>query len=441
MAKTTGKRGLVLQGGGAKGAYQFGCLLAFAERGVTFDAVAGTSVGALNAFLWSSGSLREGEELYRNLSQDDIYPFRLSGVFGKLRAVLTGLAHGIRYTLDGARLSPSVRSAVSVGFVLPYLCLALWYVLRFMPFSWGTIYLLVGIFGSAYVAHRHGEDRDVGTIYCHFLPAYIMAALIAWGALLFARDKLAADMQSFMIAAAVVSSAILGLALSTVLLWKSTSLKAEPLRATIERLASRTVRVPTYATVAVVAKRFDRTNPTWQPRSIDDQGPRTPLEALEVRARYIDLQDRGADGRVEIPLASAALPFGLVPSVSVDGKTCVDGGVADNAPLLPLVDYENCDEVVVIALNPEDSERNLTVKPDGPACASVEHPPGREKNAGPKVRKSVRKLVLKPEKSLGSFVSGTMNFSRAYANRLITQGHQDARHMIENGALGRSQAS
>ena len=39
------KIGMVLEGGGAKGAYQFGVLKRFAEEGIFFDCVAGTSVG------------------------------------------------------------------------------------------------------------------------------------------------------------------------------------------------------------------------------------------------------------------------------------------------------------------------------------------------------------------------------------------------------------
>jgi predicted acylesterase/phospholipase RssA len=49
------RRGLVLAGGGAKGAYQFGCLKAFRERQIEFDYVSGTSVGALNAVLAATG--------------------------------------------------------------------------------------------------------------------------------------------------------------------------------------------------------------------------------------------------------------------------------------------------------------------------------------------------------------------------------------------------
>ena len=40
--------GLVLEGGGVKGAYELGALIALKEHGYTFSAVTGTSIGALN---------------------------------------------------------------------------------------------------------------------------------------------------------------------------------------------------------------------------------------------------------------------------------------------------------------------------------------------------------------------------------------------------------
>lgn len=50
------KLGLVLEGGGVKGAYQDGVLKAINEIGVDFDGIAGTSIGALNgAFILQGG--------------------------------------------------------------------------------------------------------------------------------------------------------------------------------------------------------------------------------------------------------------------------------------------------------------------------------------------------------------------------------------------------
>ena len=41
-------KGLVLEGGGTKGAYQIGAYKALRDLGIEFQGVAGTSIGALN---------------------------------------------------------------------------------------------------------------------------------------------------------------------------------------------------------------------------------------------------------------------------------------------------------------------------------------------------------------------------------------------------------
>ena len=48
-------RALALAAGGARGAYQAGALLCMAERGLTFNQVAGTSIGALNGAFYAQG--------------------------------------------------------------------------------------------------------------------------------------------------------------------------------------------------------------------------------------------------------------------------------------------------------------------------------------------------------------------------------------------------
>lgn len=55
-------RGLALEGGGAKGAYQAGAIKALNKRGIKFDGVAGTSIGAINAACYASGNF---EAMYR----------------------------------------------------------------------------------------------------------------------------------------------------------------------------------------------------------------------------------------------------------------------------------------------------------------------------------------------------------------------------------------
>lgn len=64
-------RGLVLEGGGARGAYHIGVVKAYLENGYSFDGVAGTSIGAINGALIAQGDFEKAYELWSkvNLSQ------------------------------------------------------------------------------------------------------------------------------------------------------------------------------------------------------------------------------------------------------------------------------------------------------------------------------------------------------------------------------------
>lgn len=62
--------GLVLAGGGAKGAYQLGAWKAMRELGIKFSAVAGVSIGSINGALIASDSYDEAVELWNCASVD-----------------------------------------------------------------------------------------------------------------------------------------------------------------------------------------------------------------------------------------------------------------------------------------------------------------------------------------------------------------------------------
>lgn len=63
---------LVLEGGGAKGAYQIGAWKAMLEAGVKINAVAGTSVGALNAALICMGDVEKAEKVWSEISYSKV---------------------------------------------------------------------------------------------------------------------------------------------------------------------------------------------------------------------------------------------------------------------------------------------------------------------------------------------------------------------------------
>lgn len=72
--------GMVLAGGGGKGAYQIGVMRALVEEGwhKFIDSVAGSSIGALNAVLYAQGSIESAEEIWRQIKPEEILDIDLS---------------------------------------------------------------------------------------------------------------------------------------------------------------------------------------------------------------------------------------------------------------------------------------------------------------------------------------------------------------------------
>lgn len=62
--------GLVLAGGGAKGAYQMGAWKALREMGIGFDAIAGVSIGSINGALIAQGDYDKAMEMWHSVSID-----------------------------------------------------------------------------------------------------------------------------------------------------------------------------------------------------------------------------------------------------------------------------------------------------------------------------------------------------------------------------------
>lgn len=64
---------LVLEGGGAKCAYQAGALVALEEFGFTFNVVSGASFGAINGALYVEGGTKRLMDFYHNLNSDFVF--------------------------------------------------------------------------------------------------------------------------------------------------------------------------------------------------------------------------------------------------------------------------------------------------------------------------------------------------------------------------------
>lgn len=64
--------GLILEGGGAKGAYHIGAYKAIMEMGIEIGGVAGTSVGALNGAMFVQGDFEKAYELWANMTYSKV---------------------------------------------------------------------------------------------------------------------------------------------------------------------------------------------------------------------------------------------------------------------------------------------------------------------------------------------------------------------------------
>jgi NTE family protein len=94
----TKEYGLVLCGGGARGAYQIGACKALQEQtGICFTGIAGTSVGALNSLLIAQGDYKKAEEVWLKVTQNDLTD--LNKLLKVLVSILGTLAQGFPYGL------------------------------------------------------------------------------------------------------------------------------------------------------------------------------------------------------------------------------------------------------------------------------------------------------------------------------------------------------
>ncbi len=65
--------GLSLEGGGFRGSYQAGAIMALIDSGIKIGAVCGTSVGAINAAFLVADKLKELKNLWLNFKVEDIF--------------------------------------------------------------------------------------------------------------------------------------------------------------------------------------------------------------------------------------------------------------------------------------------------------------------------------------------------------------------------------
>jgi hypothetical protein len=298
------KRGLVLEGGGAKGAYQVGCLRAFQEHDIKFDAIAGTSIDALNGTLLSSGKLDEGTAYWSALS---------------------------------------VRRAVKPRW-------------RFIP-----VFPLILLYTASYYHNHHDTQAGfVGTPTGRSIGTALFLSLVICGVVAIQGGVAYATL------AALVGFLLLWLpwlAYYALRMMRFSVLTPSPLASFLEEVVTSTdtLKIPLYVTATDHANGFDPDHPMlFLGKTIDDRVVQKAIEGEYAYPNYLKINGMALSTQRDLLLASAALPLGIFPSIHVDSKEYVDGGMADNLPIFPLVTLEQCSEVVVVALRPTQEDSLLT---------------------------------------------------------------------------------
>ena len=112
--------GIVLEGGGARGAYQIGAWKALREAGIRIKGIAGASVGALNGALMCMDDFEKAEDIWKNISYsrvmdvDDSLMEQIHSInLKKLNQGLKGVAEqALRIFRDGGLDATPLRALI-----------------------------------------------------------------------------------------------------------------------------------------------------------------------------------------------------------------------------------------------------------------------------------------------------------------------------------------
>ena len=286
--------GLVLEGGGAKGAFQFGCLKALAENGIAFDVIAGTSVGSLNGALWSTRQLEWGQNFWETISFDRVYPLRHPAAFFVPIAATYAV---MKLLSDRIRRSPfwGFLAGISLAWIGCFSLLALLVLL---------VSAVISLFSSEKLQH-------VDTSYLGFALVYFFPLVLIF----------------------VVE--LLGVSAFT----------SAPLRTNLNAcLVNKPFDIPLFATTS---HRHDVYDPDHLFYGSTGIPPSNAISLPQPSAIYIPKYTQLTQGNFDPLLASAALPYGIVPGIA----DAVDGGLADNLPVFPVVSLMSCEVVLIVRAN------------------------------------------------------------------------------------------
>ncbi len=434
-----GKLGLVLAGGGAKGAYQVGCWRALRACGVMqFGAIAGTSVGALNAVLVAQDDYDKAESIWHNMSFSRVLRLRWHVVLAVLiRALL---------------IVPYMGKLIFPARAIP---VAMWRAVNgyrkgaregdpLMQFAAGLkLY-------SAFLSRPDGADILSNVV----LAAVVLAGLSAWWmlavpVLVLLATFTVAPLLAFLLTAYASWFVIMLDQLSTRLVLATNEPLHQLLIDCVDVTRLRTSTQPLFVTLASLRevtrmaapknapintqssqihplKTDAEIAPSWWEKNVvgdPDQADfvlpsgglePSPVTTIEYVPSHFDLRAADPSTVHELILQSAGLPE-IFPARRIGNDTYVDGGIVDNVPLAALANVPNQAAIIVIPLDAELDE--VSVRND--LSANLER-------LGRSMPDSLPELImLPPSRPLGNFLTGTLDFGALRARALMQLGYCD----------------
>lgn len=448
-----GKIGLVLGGGGAKGAYQIGCWKALRESGfVNFDAIAGTSVGALNAVLVAQDEFGKAESIWHDMSFGRVLRFRWQ----------TLLAITIRVVLLPVFLGKIMFSPAFPASAIP---VALWRAIREDEANSGDPVQLL---------------RSALKLYSNLIANPRTTDLAPWIALAIL-SLLGVSSAWWILGAPILAIVLLVVALPVATLvllnwaaWAASALDFlstrlvlatnQPLHqllidcVNVSTLQVRTAPVfVTLASLRVVSRTSTQTftpkleakvvggaaadalelpasdkPPSWWKKNVTGEGDFTKYtlevggladvkSTVEYAPTHFDVRKYDPAHVSELILQSAGLPE-IFPARRFGGHTYVDGGVVDNEPLAALAEIERLSRIVVMPLDAEKDEAGIR----------REFAANLERIGLSPAATAVPLLVLTPSRPLGGFLLGTLGFRPARCQSLMQMGYCDTIRKLAN---------
>ena len=396
---------------------------ALKERGLEFDAVAGTSAGGLCALIWATDSVAEGEQVWLSIGQRTFFGANPEGCVRRLTKIMLTAGKLFAAFVRGIELEgqPQFMRDAVFSVVLGVLY---WFLLvDFIPVPWllALCPIVVGaiaLFAFANQLPRVGWDERTRRLLLDTLLWLTTTKVVLGAGERLVPSGFIAGLTLNLSWAAVLLACIVVLAILCSLDLRSTLIEGKRLASHIRSFLEKQMRVPTYVTVA---------------KEAEPGSPHFLLPTPGVFACiYVRLDKAPPELAKAFAYASAALPFGILPSVQIGEHQFVDGGVADNTPALPLVMHE-LDEIWIIRLRPSridlaehirsvSYQQMLAVGPPaGPGHQLIEQWLTR-----------TRVVQICPQTELGGMLAGTLNFAEHRSRTLVRQGFRTTMRVIAN---------